>query len=148
MTRGKTLYELEVVFGDVVQYLPDKSIYTIGKPHLVTDLVAYESEWVVVSRDADRYKIWKDMSREEKGALLLAHHEGKVIETRWGNSGAWHPVSDPDWETHLYYRVQPRTKIKLTNFHENLHGYVIEFDLIDGKPDKSSVKMVESQIDF
>ena len=40
-----------------------------------------------LDRDEDTPKLWGDMTPAEKGALLLAHHEGKVIE--------WNiPVSD------------------------------------------------------
>lgn len=49
---------------------------------------------------------WKDMTPEQKGALLLAHHEGKVIEryrfARWGATKA------PNWYSDSPYRVKPQ----------------------------------------
>lgn len=51
-------------------------------------------------------KLWKDMTPEEKGALLLAHHEGKTIE--------YFDPSHQDWVKseflkldNLAYRVKP-----------------------------------------
>jgi hypothetical protein len=41
--------------------------------------------WRIVSRAPAAPKLWRDMTPEEKGALLLAAHEGKVIEY----DGAW-----------------------------------------------------------
>lgn len=56
-------------------------------------------------------KFWKDMTNEEKGALLLAYHEGAVIEYYGRGSGTWKLVVDnkPAWFDNEYYRVQPRT---------------------------------------
>jgi hypothetical protein len=48
---------------------------------------------------------WRDMTPEQKGAVLLAHHEGKVIERyaehRWG------VVDVPNWFKDRAYRVKP-----------------------------------------
>jgi hypothetical protein len=67
-------------------------------------------------------KLWKDMTPEEKGALLLAHHEGKDIE--WTGcaarqTGGWDPwevcdsryLWDGEWCGHGFaYRVKPEPK--------------------------------------
>lgn len=51
------------------------------------------------------YKTWGEMTPEEKGALLLAHHEGRDIEFRW-RSDTWYET-DPEWHPSLFYRVKP-----------------------------------------
>jgi hypothetical protein len=100
----------------------------------------------------DTPKLWRDMTPEEKGALLLAHHEGKVIENsmygeHWG-------AATPSWCNNIYYRVRPEPKRKtltlygqegfcwaFTHKPENHDTHCITFDTIDGVPDCSSVKM-------
>jgi hypothetical protein len=57
-------------------------------------------------------KKWRDMTPEEKGALLLAHHEGKAIQLwcheAWEACGAWEACSsNPGWAGHCAYRVKP-----------------------------------------
>ena len=56
-------------------------------------------------------KLWKDMTNEEKGALLLAHHEGAIIEYFGSFTSTWNPVFDnnPKWNDNNHYRVQPQT---------------------------------------
>lgn len=60
-------------------------------------------------------KLWKDMTPEEKGALLLAYHEGKVIEhTLWSEKGWFEVKKGADtalgWHDELSYRVKPEPK--------------------------------------
>lgn len=50
-------------------------------------------------------KIWLDMTPEEKGALLLAHHEGKTIQVRPAGRLLWVDVQKPDWLDFCAYRV-------------------------------------------
>jgi len=59
-----------------------------------------------LDREDDTPKIWRDMTDAEKGALLLAHHEGKVIE-RSHTSGQWQGVEYPRWHDDIAYRVSP-----------------------------------------
>jgi hypothetical protein len=60
-------------------------------------------------------KLWKDMTREEKGALLLAEHEGKVIEA-FGVSypDVWYET-DPCWDDECPYRIKPEPKRETVN---------------------------------
>jgi hypothetical protein len=51
-------------------------------------------------------KLWKDMMDYEKGALLLAHHDGAVIECSIDN-GVWF-YSDPQWNAAHAYRIKPK----------------------------------------
>jgi hypothetical protein len=50
-------------------------------------------------------KKWQDMTPEEKGALLLAHHEGKEIQIWCVDE--WVTSRDPAWAGHCTYRVEP-----------------------------------------
>ena len=104
------------------------------------DLVA---EWT------DEPKLWRDMTPEEKGALLLAEHEGKVIEC-WNVEGWW--ADDvPYWFDDCAYRIRPeremvtanvlvlRNTIETTIYNDATHR--ITFDTVDGEPDCASVRM-------
>lgn len=60
-------------------------------------------------------KLWKDMTPEEKGALLLAYHEGKTIEWKWKGRVEWEEDvkggrAGLSWEGECYYRVKPEPK--------------------------------------
>ena len=66
-------------------------------------------------------KLWKDMTPEEKGALLLASHEGKVIEWCYGfcepltfhvNGSSDKGGMEPCWDPKCYYRVKPEPVVK------------------------------------
>jgi hypothetical protein len=95
----------------------------------------------------EKLKLWKNMTDAEKGALLLAHHERKVIE------GTRLDVPD-DWRVtvigldHIAYRVRPEPKIEKVvidgediRFKWCLSGHKMTFNLVDGIPDCSSIKM-------
>lgn len=54
--------------------------------------------------------LWRDMTDAEKGALLLAHCEGKVIEY-YAGCGNWEATSCQPWEWAVdAYRVRPEPK--------------------------------------
>ena len=109
--------------------------------------------------------LWRDMTAEEKGALLLAHHEGKDIEA-FGVSypDMWYET-DPCWDDECPYRIKPEPKRETVNanlcitkagkslhmrpdYSDNYYGdgvsyFTLTFDLIDGKPDPASIKIKE-----
>ena len=103
-------------------------------------------------------KLWEDMTPEEKGALLLAHHEGKTIKGLW--EGCWR-VCDKIHKFTFTIIVPCRVKPELVkgsvtmedinygrewNFdgHKDTNAtHRITFDLVDGKPDCNSIKMEE-----
>lgn len=60
----------------------------------------------------DQPKLWRDMTDAEKGALLLAHHEGKEIQF-WDElyCEVWSDC-EPSWEEYSAYRVKPEPKVK------------------------------------
>lgn len=111
----------------------------------------------------DNPKTWGEMTDAEKGALLLAHHEGKVIEYhnfygKWKTcfSGACVPFRDSG----TAYRVRPEPKRetvtmfgadfgkgKTIRWAYSMSGHIgpdthrITFQTIDGEPDCNSIRM-------
>lgn len=57
----------------------------------------------------DECKPFGELSDAEKGALLLAHHEGKKIELL-ANCKHWTRAT-PDWSKHCTYRIAPEPLI-------------------------------------
>lgn len=173
MKEVGTLKELGVKVGDVLQWsggeeypctvckITDLSVYINTPNGRVGYSIAYCTHpWEVISRASDKPKTWRDMTPEEKGALLLAAHEGKVIEGRnetWRDD-VWITVHAPSWSNNSSYRVKPEPKVETVTQHwkTNRKGefvpmnqfdkpydpsHRITFNLIDGKPDCASIKM-------
>jgi hypothetical protein len=71
-------------------------------------------------------KLWKDMTPEEKGALLLAHHEGKVIE--WSYFLPWETDNStahggvPRWGGDCAYRVRPEPVVETVTLYGGYAG--------------------------
>ena len=166
-----TLQELNVKPGDVVQnvYEGTDKTYTATVKNIERGNAVYEdgsldylcgsNTFRIVSRADDTPKLWRDMTDEEKGALLLAHHEGKVIEAIDPNDlydfwEEWRGFSDD-----LAYRVKPEPVWRATvemyggdryglgyEFNRNITTkctHRITFETVDGKPDCSTIKMEE-----
>lgn len=161
-----TLKELGVKVGDVVECLGNwdvKGSYNIGSEYTVGgvdgqgfDIMVGETygSFHIVSRATDATPtLWRDMTPEEKGALLLAKHEGKEIEvwsrTEWvvlhGCAGI---------EGYHAYRIKPKPVVdNVTTWFKADWGYCskykdgathnITFNTINGKPDTASIKMEE-----
>lgn len=108
-------------------------------------------------------RVWSEMTPEEKGALLLAEHEGKVIErARYGvkqsatdsDKMVWHEFDLHDVLPSDVVRVRPEPKRETV---ADLWGdwgwslgnktpgatHRITFTTLDGKPDCASIKMEE-----
>ena len=95
-------------------------------------------------------KLWKDMSPEEKGALLLAHHEGKVIESSF-DCVSFYKINIPKWFMDIAYRVKPAPEVKpwVLYLGKTCYGvkqglgdtHKITFNFVDGEPDVTSIKM-------
>ena len=163
--------ELEGCFGDnmtVIECPPRKGCFG---DHWELDcevgglgLYSLDQKFRIVSRapepKATPPKLWKDMTPEEKGALLLAHHEGEVIECWQWLTNRW-LVIKPSFDDDSAYRVKPEPVVEtrtitswgtlnqwlrdgdVSRVHESHCKYKITFNLIDGKPDCNSVKMEE-----
>jgi hypothetical protein len=98
----------------------------------------------------DDLKTWGEMTDAEKGALLLAHHEGKVIEwnatsyitgewTGWGGCD-----DDCLWDRDFAYRVrqEPKRETVALCWRKGLEmGEIGTIDLVDGDPDCDSIRM-------
>lgn len=63
-----------------------------------------EGGWTVIE-EPDTPKTWGEMTDAEKGALLLAHHEGKVIQLK-SRGGSWDEAC-PSWVDDIAYRIKP-----------------------------------------
>lgn len=125
-----------------------------GSPVEGTESPLLVAEWVdgvPLKVEKENPKIWRDMTPEEKGALLLAHHEGKVIECCAPNE-KWFPIEAPSWVSHFAYRVRPEPKRETIVLYDQCatiwtdHNpcdaeYRITFDIVDGEPDCGSIKM-------
>jgi len=145
---GKTLKELNVQPGDVVSnpYYDKGPMAVLGFSPAFPDQYSFdeyvippnESGFTLISRASDTPKIWRDMTPEEKGALLLADHEGKVID-RW--SGRSWSETEPAWCDENAYRIRPEPEVETVTFEHS--GCRFTFNRIDGKPDCDSVKMEE-----
>ena len=159
----KTLKELNVNPGDVVEH-SDGEIYEIRIAedgelanwdirHGYWGITVAESTqmYTIISRASDEPKKFGDMTPDEKGALLLAHHEGKAIEV-W-NGEYWECV-EQIFAEFVAYRIKPEPKIEVVNMYADLSEcgmfgstkngddtHTITFTTIDGVPDCSSIKM-------
>ena len=158
-TEYKTLRELDVKPGDVVRCMyfdRDSGTYTKTIESVEENIVTYVgggpdslvSTCRIISRAPrdETPKLWRDMTDAEKGALLLAHHEGKVIEC-WGGSN-WIGKSHGGWGNCNAYRIRPEPKVetvKLAVYVASEHDYrdIGTINLIDGKHDPASIKMEE-----
>ncbi len=153
MKEVGTLKELDVKPGDVVYVHDAHNQYIIGEnphktPGQVKATTGYHYDWriaTIISR-ANTPKLWRDMSDAEKGALLLAEHEGKVIEVY--DNGKWVKRSFPVWAYEAAYRIRPEPKVEVVTmdgadirFSGFIKGHRITFTTIDGKPDCASIKM-------
>lgn len=105
---------------------------------------------------SDTPKTWGEMSDAEKGALLLAHHEGREIETHTRGliiRDDWIVVDHPSWTPTALYRIKLEPKRETVTVYGHYNGgfflrqntqgdtHRITFDTIDGEPDCASVKM-------
>lgn len=166
-----TLREIGAQVGDVYthdEYSDDKYEITMimdGKAY--TNPGSYDDidfgRCRIISRAANQPKLWRDMTTEEKGALLLAEYDGKVIE--WSYSLPWVTARSTAegytvvWDDSCAYRVNPEPKVETVELygdvgHKMTTGmwcnefqdgdkYRITFKTIDGKPYCASIKMEE-----
>jgi hypothetical protein len=157
---NKTFAELGYNVGDTVRCVCKEYVLvqTNGEPTTRGGYNGLGGEWELVSRagstDADdEYQIWADMTPEAQGALLLAEHNGKIIEDFDGFD--WGVSAFSGWYDHIKYRVKPAEPVVVT--HE-LFGqqksfwrgpqaksdtHKMSYNTIDDVIDCASVKMME-----
>ena len=76
---------------------------------VVTMCEANAPHIIVSAIDGETPILWRDMTPEQKGALLLAHHNGEPIETWHPDDPVWEEV-EPEWFCGQAYRVRPAPK--------------------------------------
>lgn len=169
-----TLKELNAKPGDVVQLRVSASesvgpwtviradVIPTGQ-HYAGEVDAFFKEWgggifgdelfTLISRAADAPVLWKDMTSEQKGALLLARHEGKSIEILSVLDDNPHWISAVNlWNPKRAYRVKPEPVTVTYLMHCDWDvPYIaqemsnpthrITFKTLDGEPDPKSIKM-------
>ena len=156
----KTLKELDVQVGDVVSY-SDSILYTVednfhlyshgylrSRRYSLWDSGRY---FTIVSR-AEQTKTFGNLSTEEKGVLLLAHHEGKEIECLQRYQNAWLVIADPKFNDSSAYRIAaPKPFVESLKMKSPLHfkggrslnkkEYNITVQFTDGVPDVETIQM-------
>jgi hypothetical protein len=78
----------------------------------------YDDE--LIAEWTDTPKTWGEMTNAEKGALLLARHEGKEIEFASIFELEWRTVNNPMWADVYAYRIKPKQQRETVT----LYGYV------------------------
>jgi hypothetical protein len=111
-------------------------------------------DWELVCDPSDL--TWGDMTPEQQGALLLAHHQGKPIEVKSHVLGNWIPLHEPLWISDAAYRTKPEPVVVHHEMHSVLYKrtiigfaegentgseHVLTYDTEDGVPVCSSVKL-------
>ena len=140
MTKTGTLKELGVKPGDVVEYpgvaqyevMENGDVISIGGRRIkLADGIKHRySGFRIVSRAEATPKLWRDMTPEEKGALLLTYHEGKVIEWHHKEKDGWVPLRRPSWLPGVAYRIKPtRTKSEWSAWFTSKADGTTKFDL-------------------
>jgi len=167
-----TFAELGYNVGDMVRCVDEGStgVYETGKEYVIdsyreTPAVdglynGYSASWELVSRagstDAnDEYLIWGDMTPEAQGALLLAEHNGAVVQ-EWNNGWKLWQITDCSRRYNdTQYRVKPADPVVVTYELFSRHGFFwslfvheedtnkMTYNMIDGVVDCASVRMME-----
>ena len=156
-----TLAELNVKPGDVVEFVEgyDGMYPEYGGKRMVGDSdggVSFDTGngfcgdalhiFLIVSRASEKPKLWRNMTPEEKGALLLAMHDGKKVEIY--SDGEWRAKKFMAFAGDYAYRIKPEPKVETVTMDGNdirfsgfLKCHRVTFNLIDGEPDCNSIKM-------
>ena len=162
-----TLKELGVDVGDVLQWDGGVEYHCT-----VTDVTSHNvcmktpecpveysfahctHQWRVIHRANPKPKLWRDMTPEEKGALLLAAHEGSKVEYYASVDHEWLDCGElgARWYGGSAYRIKPQPKVETVELYGRqdvqwvlerckYDTHRITFQTIDGKPDCASIKM-------
>lgn len=103
-----------------------------------------------VKRRIDTPQTWGKMTDAEKGALLLAYHEGKDIQCLQDGETPeyWGDIDRPNWSNDCKFRVRPEPVREVVElWHQSgdsvFDTHRITFETVDGKPDCATIKMEE-----
>lgn len=163
MKEVGTLKELGVQVGDVLQWVGGErfpcTISAVTSTYVYMNTpggkVEYSFEWCdhpweVISRASETPKLWRDMTPEEKGALLLAAHEGKVIENSL--DGVNWIAAKACWADDYAYRIKPEPKVEIvtnTEMYITARGSIVSNAKLDGaKPVKLTYTKFDGVIDL
>jgi hypothetical protein len=179
---AKTLSAWKPQLGDKLKLVATTSIVELGTTYTVRNGIhgihAYNDDKGRSSyrdiRSGDHEELYEkiipspktfgELTAEEQGALLLAHHNWSVIEYMSGSGfenrahlwpdGGWRKIDAPAWNPKDAYRVMPEVEIEtIETYWNKRHGFGINtdgrrgdlikitFTLIDGEPDIDSIKM-------
>lgn len=156
-----TLVELKVQPGDVVENMSSgkrpeillkngEVCYNYLGAGYGTPIGLARQQYRLISRAADTPKTWGEMTDAEKGALLLAYHEGKVIEWFHFDNKVWTNVPHNGclWDEVFAYRIKPEPKRETVTMYGERNRlywgfsggeqwpatYRLSFDTLDDKP--------------
>lgn len=150
--RGKYWEYFDESTYTVLDVTPECIYYTNGEGF---DYYETIKDFEVISRASDNQepKTWGKMTPEEKGELLLAHHEGKVIEYSL-DSYEWVVETTPSWYNFYAYRVKPKEpKLEVVELFGSHGGewyydarnsedtHKITYNIVNGEIDCTSIKM-------
>lgn len=149
----KTLKELNVKVGDVVQYRSlGFSNYTIKAGSKIrNDQTGFEfyysikeralPNWLLISRATPEYKTWGESSDIEKGALLLAQHKGEVVQYLQVVMGIWHDNGETGkFFSSLKYRIKPSPVAETVEI-DSVFDQTISVQVVDGVVQPDTIKM-------
>ena len=102
---------------------------------------------VKIESQFGNHRQWKDLTPEEKGALLLAYHEGEQIQTWMPVRHFWDDNPTPSWAETAAYRVKPEPEVKTVTIRtgwpegggwcqdeDDYDTHSITYKVIDGEP--------------
>ena len=158
----ETLAELNPADGKTVECMTAGSNrFTEGKRYKIAGrciLTDGGASNIIVDVNASRFRIvddeprpWSELTRAEKGELLLAEHEGKDIQVK-ASETLW-VGKTPGFSGIGVYRIKPEPVVDTsTCWWGNYMGFTngiqssrdthrITFETIDGEPDVTSIKM-------
>ncbi len=164
MDKGKTLKDLPLEVGQTYICVHTEYTYwTVGKEYTVVTKgklpenngdgqLSSVSTFVLKEPSP---KTFGEMTDEEKGALLLAYHEGKTVEYYSPHHRAW-VIDMPHWSIRTAYRVKPKpvvVEVVLYGGYNPTSGWVFSpravnkdthkqtFNTVDGEMDCTSIRM-------
>ena len=164
---NKTFEELGYKAGDTVRCTRDNPYFSGYKVDDVLTLKLTSNgdlrsdmcngslgDWELVCDPSDL--TWGDMTPEQQGALLLAHHQGKTIQVNSFATGLWTRLKHPMWNNNAPYRIGIDSVVVHHEMHSVLYGgniigfaegkqtaskHVLTYTSEDGVPVCSSVKL-------
>lgn len=152
MVKGKTLEELTLEVGQTYvcvhsaygRWTEDEE-YTVvdeGKLPANSGVGQWGSMSTFVLKDPSP-KTFGEMADEEKGALLLAHHEGETIQLLC--SGGWKLTKTPFFGSYNRYRVNPQpVEEKVVLFgHKYPTGWIFNERQFDKDTHKQTFTLVD-----